>query len=79
METRQEKLTPLSEIETGRTVQLVAIEGGQNVTRRLAAMGILPHAELEVVRNDHPGPFIVRVRGTRVALGRGVAQKIMVR
>jgi ferrous iron transport protein A len=79
MEARQEKLTPLSDIKTGRTVQLVAIEGGQNVTRRLAAMGMLPRAELEVVRNDNPGPFIVRVRGTRIALGRGVAHKIMVR
>ena len=72
-------MTPLSDIQTGRKVQLVAIDGGQIVTRRLTAMGMLPHSELEVVRNDHPGPFIVRVRGTRIALGRGFARKIMVK
>jgi ferrous iron transport protein A len=72
-------VTPLSDIETGRKVHLVTIEGGHNVARRLAAMGMLPRAELEVIRNDHPGPFIVRVRGTRIALGRGFARKIMVK
>ncbi|HSV27464.1 MAG TPA: FeoA family protein [Sedimentisphaerales bacterium] len=79
MQSNQNQITPLSNIETGRKVLIDTIQGSHNITRRLAAMGILPHAELEVVRNGHPGPFIVRVRGTRVALGRGVAHKIMVR
>ncbi len=79
METKQEKLIPLSEIETGSRVRLVSIHGGHNVTRRLAAMGILPHTELEVVKNDHPGPFIIRIRGARIALGRGVAGKLLVK
>jgi ferrous iron transport protein A len=79
METEQEQVTTLSDIENGRRVRLVTIDGGHAVNRRLAAMGMLPNTELEVISNGHPGPFIVRVRGTRIALGRGVARKIVVR
>jgi Fe2+ transport system protein FeoA len=73
------ELIPLSEIETGRKVRLAAIEVGQAVGRRLMAMGMLPNVELEVIRNGHPGPFVIRVKGTRIALGRGVAHNIMVK
>lgn len=69
----------LSDIATGHTVRLVAVEVGQSVNRRLMAMGMLPNVEVEVISNGHPGPFVVRVRGTRIALGRGVAHKITVR
>jgi ferrous iron transport protein A len=70
---------PLSDIATGRKVRLAAIEVGQAVARRLMAMGMLPNVELEVIKNGHPGPFVIRVRGTRIALGRGVAHRIMVK
>jgi ferrous iron transport protein A len=73
------ELMPLSDIATGRKVRLAAIEVGLAVGRRLMAMGMLPNVELEVIRNGHPGPFVVRVRGTRIALGRGVAHRIMVK
>ena len=73
------ELMPLSDIATGRKVRLAAIEVGQVIGRRLMAMGMLPNVELEVIRNGHPGPFVVRVRGTRIALGRGVAHRIMVK
>jgi Fe2+ transport system protein FeoA len=41
-------------------------------------MGLLPGAEIEVMSNSHRGPFIIAVKGTRVVLGRGVAQKVLV-
>jgi len=54
------------------------MDAGDGLTARLAAMGLLPGAEIEVLSNSNRGPFIVAVKGTRVVLGRGVAQKILV-
>jgi ferrous iron transport protein A len=71
--------TPLSDIENGCKVRLAAIDSALSVSRRLMAMGMLPNVELEVINNGHPGPFLIRVRGTRIALGRGLAHKIMVK
>jgi Fe2+ transport system protein FeoA len=35
--------------------------------------------EITVISNGHPGPFVVSVKGSRMMLGRGMADKIMVR
>jgi Fe2+ transport system protein FeoA len=42
-------------------------------------MGLVPNAELRVVSNGHPGPFVLIVKEAKVVLGRGVAQKILVK
>jgi ferrous iron transport protein A len=44
----------------------------------LAPLGFTPGARVEMVQNFGHGPVIVMVRGTRIALGRGEAQKIIV-
>jgi Fe2+ transport system protein FeoA len=79
METKQEPLKALAAVKSGCKVRLVAIAGGCGLACRLAAMGMVPGTELQVIANGHPGPFIVRLRGTRLALGRGIAHKILVR
>jgi Fe2+ transport system protein FeoA len=55
--------------------------GGQcsALQERMAAMGFVPGTELEVEANYGRGPVIVRIRGACVALGRGQANKLMVR
>lgn len=45
---------------------------------RMSAMGFVPGAELLVEVNHGRGPVIVKIRGARVALGRGQAQQILV-
>ncbi len=45
---------------------------------RLISMGLGPGAEIEVIRKGAPGPFIVAVGEARLAIGAGMAQKIMV-
>jgi ferrous iron transport protein A len=69
----------LATVKPGRTVRLVRIHAGQGLVARLAAMGMLPHVEIAVVRNSHPGPCIISVRDSKVALGRGMADQIEVR
>ena len=74
----QRKVIHLSTINSGRTVKLAGVEAGRSLNSRLAAMGLLPNVEITVVSNGHPGPFVVNVKGSRIMLGRGMADKIMV-
>jgi len=69
-------LTALSSGETGAIQNLT---GGRGFINRLAAMGFTPGAEVIMVQNFGHGPIIVKVRHARIALGRGEAQKVMVR
>ncbi len=69
---------PLAMCQAGSTVRLVTIDSGRELQSRLAAMGLTPGAELEVVSSSLSGPFIVAIKGSRVVLGRGMAHKIMV-
>ena len=74
----QNKVISLSTIKSGETVKLASVEAGRGLNSRLAAMGLLPNVEITVVSNGHPGPFIISVKGSRMMLGRGMADKIMV-
>ncbi len=74
----QLKIKPLSQVRDGGTVRLARVDAGHGLNGRLAAMGLFRGVEITVLRNEHPGPFIVSVKGTRVILGRGMAQKILV-
>ena len=69
---------PLTIIQVGRTVKIVSVEAGGRLQGRLAAMGLVPGEEIEVLRNTPHGPFLIGVKGSRIMLGRGMAQKIMV-
>ena len=69
---------PLSMASRGSKVRLVSVNGGKQMTSRLAAMGLLPGVEVEIVSNAPGDPFILDVRGSRLVLGRGMAYKILV-
>jgi len=69
---------PLTMASHGEVVKIVAIRAGWGLTRRLADMGVLPGTTVKVVRGHMPGPVVVEVKGSRLALGHGMAHKIMV-
>jgi len=69
---------PLIMASRGSKVRLVSINGGKQMTSRLAAMGLLPGVEVEIINNAPGDPFILDVRGSRLVLGRGMAHKIFV-
>jgi ferrous iron transport protein A len=68
----------LSAIQTGESVQIQKMQGGHLFLSRLASLGFTPGVRLTVVQNYGRGPIIVTLRHTRVALGRGEADKILV-
>jgi ferrous iron transport protein A len=69
----------LSAIRAGGRGVVVGLSGGRGLLGRMTALGFTPGAEVTVVQNFGQGPLIARVRGTRIALGRGEASKIHVR
>jgi Fe2+ transport system protein FeoA len=68
----------LALIEAGRQVHVIGVNAGQGLQGRLAAMGLVPGTPVEVIMNSSRGPFIVAVKGSRIILGHGMAQQIMV-
>lgn len=68
----------LSEMTVGEEATILAFQGGRTVNNRLATLGFTPGVRVSMIQNYGRGPLIVVVRGTRVALGRGEAFKILV-
>lgn len=68
----------LSAIQIGESARIRAVEGGHHFLSRLASLGFTPGARIKVVQNYGRGPIIVVLRDTRIALGRGEANKIRV-
>jgi len=68
----------LSEMTAGEDATILNFQGGRSVTTRLASLGFTPGVRVNMIQNHGRGPLIVTVRGTRVALGRGEASKIIV-
>jgi Fe2+ transport system protein FeoA len=71
----------LSEAPHGRPLRIADIQGGEGVRRRLFALGFHKDDQVEVnSRGILRGPLLVKnlTADTSVALGRGIAHKIMV-
>ena len=68
----------LTSLPPGQRARLVRIEGGRQAVHRLSEMGLTPGVELEVLRRNGGGPLLLAVRDTRLALGRGMADRVLV-
>ncbi|ABL78250.1 FeoA family protein [Thermofilum pendens] len=68
---------PLALVPPGSVVRLVEVQGGHGVLRRLFELGILPGVEFRVVFNG-AGPTVIERNGARLALGRGIAMRLLV-
>jgi Fe2+ transport system protein FeoA len=68
---------PLSMVAPGERVRLLKINAGEGLAGRLSALGLTPGVELTIVQ-DAGGPLLLAVRDSRLAVGRGMAQKMVV-
>jgi len=68
--------TPLADVPPGQRVRISSFAGGRMVRSRLASLGLNLGREVVIIQNNR-GLIMVGVNGGRVALGRGVSQKIM--
>ena len=71
-------LMPLSMAKSGERVVIKSIAGGMVAKDRLASMGLRPGDSIEIINNNGQGRLILGHDCTRLAVGRGIANKIMV-
>jgi len=68
----------LTQVSPGKRARVEAVQGGRGLVTRLAAFGIIPGTVVTVLGNAGAGPVILEARGSRLALGRGQAARIVV-
>jgi len=72
------KSISLTELAVDDRATILDLTIGRMEITRLASLGFTPGAVVNMTQNYGRGPLIVVVRGTRVALGRSEAAKIVV-
>jgi len=69
----------LDQIYENKKALVIDIEGGQRVRQRLGQMGIHPGDIITILRYGAlRGPILIEIHGSQVALGRGIAAKVIV-
>ena len=70
---------PLSNIQVGQTVILVEILARRRSAQRLAELGLTPGTPITVLQSMPGQPLLIRVRGSRLAIDRTIADQLCVR
>lgn len=71
-------LMPLAMAKPGERVVIREMAGGKTAKSRMADMGLRLDDHVEIISNSGEGRLILGRDCTRLAIGRGIAQKIMV-
>ena len=72
-------MNSLIDTRSGSEVVIVSVCGGRGAHQRLAEMGLLPGEKIRIINNAGVGPVMLNVKGSKLALGHGLAQKIVVK
>lgn len=60
----------------GQELRLAGVRAGRELRSRLASMGLVPGVRLRVIRQEGRGPMVVAIRDMRLAIGRGMAERM---
>ena len=72
-------MTTLLQVSPVASVRVVSFNGGKSLRSKLTQHGIHPGDQLRLLRvAPLGGPLLVECNGREIALGRGVADKIIV-
>ncbi|MCK5707489.1 MAG: FeoA domain-containing protein [Candidatus Aureabacteria bacterium] len=69
----------LSNAKIGSKLTFISANGGRCIHHRLAEMGLVSGEKIKVLYSTGHGQVIVHIKGSKVAFGHGLAQKIVVR
>ena len=70
---------PLSTLSAGQSARIIALASGAEFRNRMTSMGLHPGAEVRVLRSSGGrGPMMVSTGESRLMLGRGMTEKILV-
>jgi len=69
----------LDTIKKNQKVKVISVSGGWGVRQRLGCLGIHPGDMLTIKKSAiMQGPILIKIHGNQVALGRGIASRILV-
>jgi len=68
----------LTQARINTDLVFISLAGGRGAMQRLTDMGLIQGVRLKVLHNSGYGPVTVLMKGAKVALGHGLASKIMV-
>ena len=68
---------PLSQLNPGEQGRVIAVEGGHGIRQKLLLRGLFEGSVVRMI--SCYGPVTVEVDRSTVSIGRGMAQKILVR
>ncbi len=68
----------LDMLPTGAKAKIIGVARPGGWVYRIYQMGLTPGAIIEIVANYGRGPIIIRVMGVEIAIGRGIARRILV-
>lgn len=83
-------MMPLGLLSSGEKAEVVEVSSGSRrcfaaskedklLGTRVEDIGIRAGKTIEMLNNEGRGPLLLKVDGSRIAIGRGMAMKIMVR
>ncbi|MEA2081202.1 MAG: FeoA family protein [Elusimicrobiota bacterium] len=69
----------LMDMEDSQKGVIISLEGGNFFRNKLSSMGISEGAKIKKITGHFiGGPVIIKVKNTEIAVGRGMAEKIIV-
>jgi ferrous iron transport protein A len=69
----------LTQIKEGKTVKVVEINGGQQFRKKIDAIGLRVGSQIiKVSAQVLKGPITIKIGSTKLAIGHGMAKKILV-
>jgi ferrous iron transport protein A len=69
----------VSKLKSGQSGKIIEIQGGQGLATRLSALGIIPGRKITKISDMlMRGPVTIKTGSTQVAIGHGMAKKIIV-
>jgi len=72
-------MVPLGLLQLGDKAEVAEIKPGKHSCARIEDMGFRIGKTVEMLNSGGRGPLLVKIDESRLALGRGMAMKIMVR
>jgi ferrous iron transport protein A len=76
---KKEDFYSMAEAAPGKKYKIIKMDGGCRLNSRLCAMGFIPGELFYVSGASLGGPLCIIVKGTKFAIGRGMAEKIQIR
>ena len=69
----------LNEGIIGGTYKVIGVAVEETITRRLEALGVNEQTNVTILNKKGSGSLIIKVRGTRLALGKQISEGISVK